>query len=170
MDLIEFAKGIGGLLSALGSLLLGIAALITAVKGKGKKEERKMVKSRTWILLCGLVLILVSATIFVARATQPSLPLNAELTNTAWEAFNKGNYEEAISASLKCINEFKGSADRQQNELESSNAPLPPKGSVSEETRTEGSRAPRAAREDLRRNSKCRLGCGNTELRISLTP
>lgn len=135
MDLIEFAKGIGGLLSALGSLLLGIAALITAVKGKGKKEERKMVKSRTWILLCGVVLILVSATIFVARATQPSLPLNAELTNTAWEAFNKGNYEQAISASLKCINEFKGSADRQQNELESSKAPLPPKGSVSEETK-----------------------------------
>ena len=91
-----------------------------------------MKKIRTYTFLFGVFLILVSAAIFSVRATQPSLPLNAELTNAAWEAFNKGNYEQAISASQKCINEFKGSADREQKELESSKTPLPPKGRVSE--------------------------------------
>lgn len=75
----------------------------------------------------------IPSNIFTARGTQTPLPLNAELTNAAWEAFNKGNFEEAISSAQKCIAEFKGSADREQKELESAKAPLPQKGSVPEE-------------------------------------
>lgn len=132
MGFVEFARGIEGLLSAIGSLLIGIAAMITALRKKGKKE-RNMRRFKIYTFISGVVLILVSALIFTVRATQTPLPLNAELTNSAWEAFNKGNFEQAISAARKCINKFKGGADREQNELESSKSSLPPKGSVSEE-------------------------------------
>jgi tetratricopeptide (TPR) repeat protein len=131
---IEFAKGIEGLMSAVGSLLLGITALITALKKKGKKEKH-MKRYKIYSIISALILIFVSAVIFSVRATQTPLALNAELTEAAWDAYNKGNYEQAISTAQKCINEFKGSADREQNELASSKTPLPPKGSVSEEVK-----------------------------------
>jgi hypothetical protein len=132
MGFIEFTKGIEGLISAIGTLLMGIAALISALRGKGKKENN-MKKIRFYTFILGIILILVSAIIFTSRATQTLLPLNAELTKVAWEAFNKGNFEEAISSAQKCITEFKGGADREQKKLESAKEPLPRTGSVSEE-------------------------------------
>ena len=54
------------------------------------------------------------------------LPLNAQLTNKAWEAFNNGDYERAVSYAEKCINEFLGGAERKQLQLEKENAALPP--------------------------------------------
>lgn len=61
------------------------------------------------------------------------LPLNVRLTNQAWEAFNKSDYEHAISYAEKCINEFLGGAERKQLQLEKENAALPPTGAVSDQ-------------------------------------
>ena len=43
---------------------------------------------------------------------------NVKLTNEAWEAFNKKDYDAAIGAADRCINEFLGRALREQEELE----------------------------------------------------
>jgi tetratricopeptide (TPR) repeat protein len=60
-------------------------------------------------------------------------PLNVQLTNQAWDAFNKGDYERAITYAEKCITEFLGAAGRKQLQLVNDKAPLPPTGSVSKE-------------------------------------
>lgn len=61
------------------------------------------------------------------------LPLNVRLTNQAWEAFNNGDHEHAISYAEKCINEFLGGAERIQLQLKKENATLPPTGIVSDQ-------------------------------------
>lgn len=60
-------------------------------------------------------------------------PLNVQLTNQAWEAFNKGDYEHATTYAEKCVNEFLGGAERRQLQLEKDRAPLPPTGAVTEQ-------------------------------------
>jgi len=59
-----------------------------------------------------------------------ALPLNARLTNLAWDAFNKGAYALAIKHAEKCIDEFRGGAERKQLQLEEGNTPPPPTGAV----------------------------------------
>jgi hypothetical protein len=62
---------------------------------------------------------------------QPSgMTQNTELTNKAWDAFNKGDYDSAIGLADKCINEFLGRAMREQEDLEAKKSPLPPTGPV----------------------------------------
>ena len=64
-----------------------------------------------------------------------TLPLNVQLTNQAWEAFENDDHERAIGYAQRCINEFFGGAERKQLQLEKENAALPPTGSVSEQER-----------------------------------
>ncbi len=86
------------------------------------------------ILMAGFWLILLSGGIFVACAVQQGgQPASIEVTVSAWEAFNKGNHEAAIATAERCINEFRGAANKQQAELERANAPLPLTGEVSGE-------------------------------------
>jgi hypothetical protein len=132
VNLVDFANGFGGLLSGIGSCLLGLAALITAVKGM-KQKEMKMKNSKGYWFVIGILLIAVSATIFIARAAEQPEPRNAKLTTAAWDALNKADYDKAISTAQKCIDEFKGTADREQARLDSVKAPMPPTGSVSNE-------------------------------------
>ena len=58
------------------------------------------------------------------------LPLNAQLTVAAWDAFNKGEFERAIEIADKCLDEFRLSAEREQAALEKAKVPLPPTGAV----------------------------------------
>ncbi len=57
--------------------------------------------------------------------------LNTVLTNQAWEAYNRRDYKAAIESADKCINEFLGSAMREQEELVAKKTPLPLVGPVS---------------------------------------
>ena len=56
---------------------------------------------------------------------QASQPLNVELTTRAWDQFNRGAFEDAIKAADRCIDEFKGQADREQDKLTKAKVPLP---------------------------------------------
>ncbi len=72
------------------------------------------------------------------RVTSPQpagAGLNTELTSQAWNALNKGDYDGAIAAADKCINEFLGRAMREQEDLEAKKTPLPPTGKVSDQER-----------------------------------
>lgn len=62
-----------------------------------------------------------------------TLPLNVQLTNQAWEAFNNDDHERTLSYAQRCIDEFLGGAERKQLQLETEKAALPPTGTVSEQ-------------------------------------
>lgn len=81
----------------------------------------------------GALFILISAAIFAVRAAGPETqPKNVVLTTAAWNAFNAKDYSSAIAKAQECIDEFRGSASREQAELEKQKFPLPPKGKVTE--------------------------------------
>jgi tetratricopeptide (TPR) repeat protein len=61
------------------------------------------------------------------------MPLNTQLTDYAWNAYDKGNYEEAISYAQECIDQFMSNAEKKQLQLEKENAMLPPTGTVTEQ-------------------------------------
>lgn len=143
MGFTEFANSLVGLITAITGLLVAAAGLIEAIRKFIEMRRRKLDKHPTAKLppgrndlfsfvLVGISasLIALSTSILLARDEQP---LNVQLTVAAWDAFNAGNYQQAIARADKCINEFRGSADREQVELQNSKAPLPPKGKVSEE-------------------------------------
>jgi len=142
--MLELLNGNSGLIAAIAALFAGIAALITAIikvieiirKWKKNREEKMILKNKSVIKIfsIGLIFISFSAGIFAARYfTQDRLAVNAKLTQMAWDSFNKDDYRKTIDYAEKCINEFKGSADREQKELEDLKTPQPPKGSVSEQ-------------------------------------
>jgi outer membrane protein assembly factor BamD (BamD/ComL family) len=58
---------------------------------------------------------------------------NVKLTNSAWDAYKKHQYKEAIQYSDRCIRKFKAKADDDQQALAKANAPMPPTGSVSKQ-------------------------------------
>ncbi len=111
--------------------------LLFTTKNKKEKNKGKVIKQRkrirVWGLLPGIILLVISASIFAARALAPEQPLNVQLTKQAWDAFNEEDYERAITHADKCINEFRGAADREQKQLEEDHVPLPPKGKVSDQ-------------------------------------
>lgn len=138
----DWLTGGGGLFAGLGSLLSDLAAFILAIQRvraptQTEKEanmgQSARKRSRIIPFIPGALLMLVSGGIFTARALQgEEEPLNVQLTAAAWSAFNKRDFERALNAAEKCIAEFRGSADREQAELQSAKAPLPPKGRVSD--------------------------------------
>ncbi len=80
-----------------------------------------------------IFLLAVAATGIAASSfgTQKRAPLNSQLTSRAWQALNKGDYRRAIMYADKCIDEFRGGANRAQARLEKETASLPPTGKVS---------------------------------------
>jgi len=65
----------------------------------------------------------------------PPEGINTVLTEEAWDAYNRRDYKAAIEFADKCINEFLGSAMREQEELMAKKVPLPPIGAVSNQER-----------------------------------
>lgn len=71
--------------------------------------------------------------LFDVRTAGPEpQPKNVVLTTAAWSAFNAKDYLHAITKAQECIDKFRGSADREQAELEKEKAPPLPKGKVTE--------------------------------------
>jgi len=146
MGLAELLNGTGGLLAGLGSFLGGAAAFTVAVrrvqKTRTPPKEEEMIqpmrrKSVVLPFIPGFVLLLLSGAVFAIRALQgEDQPLNVQLTVAAWDAFNKRDFDTAIADADRCISEFRGSADRDQAQLQEAEAPLPPKGKVSEADKT----------------------------------
>lgn len=142
MNALDWINSTGGLLSGLGTLLLGITALWRHLSwllkriSRNKKEKEPMKKARQLhylTLFLGTCLIVVSVGIFTTRIiTGQDQPLNVQLTTQAWDAFNRGDYERAIGYADQCINEFRGAADREQEQLEKKQTPKPPNGKVSD--------------------------------------
>lgn len=58
--------------------------------------------------------------------------VNELLTYAAWKNFEAKTYEAALDMADECITEFAQTATRFQQELETSNKPLPPKGVVAD--------------------------------------
>jgi tetratricopeptide (TPR) repeat protein len=144
MDFAVWLEGTGGLLSGLGTFFLGIAALIPHIKKwlrqrnmyyKGESMEKKS-KMRNISLILGILLVVISISIFTSRVLiGQEQSLNVELTTKAWKAYNNADYNKAISYAEKCINEFRGAAKREQEQLEMKKVPLPPTGKVSDQER-----------------------------------
>jgi hypothetical protein len=133
---LGFINSMAGLVAAIGTLLVGVGAVSTAWRKRGERRHKSMRNSRAiertmWII--GAVLISISAALFVVRAAGPEpQPKNVVLTTAAWNAFNAKDYSNAIAKAQECIDEFCGSANREQAELEKQKVPLPPKGKVTE--------------------------------------
>ena len=140
--LTAFFESTASLIAAIGALLTGAATAINAVMQHRavhlKSEEGKvkptvgLQRSTKATAAIGVILILLSCGLFAGRALSSGKnALNVELTTSAWDAFNKNDFARAIANADKCIGEFKGEADRTQENLEKSATPPPPKGKVS---------------------------------------
>ena len=94
---------------------------------------KSSLRSRAGICLhVGLLCLLIgSGARAVAGPKEEEQPRNVELTNKAWEAHERGDYEAAIAAAERCIRRFKAEADKDEKELEDKHAVLPPTGKVS---------------------------------------
>ncbi|MEW5982819.1 MAG: hypothetical protein AB1806_10675 [Acidobacteriota bacterium] len=84
----------------------------------------------TRVAYCAAAMVVCLFGLAAAAVVAQQLPLNAQLTVAAWDAFNKGEFERAIGIADKCLNEFRLSAEREQATLEKAKAPLPATGSV----------------------------------------
>jgi hypothetical protein len=97
-------------------------------------KRAKHAEKGMWII--SLVLLSIAVTMFAVRAIGPEpLPTNQVLTTAAWDAFKSQDYSKAISKAKECVDEFRGSADREQDTLLSKKEALPPVGKVSEAQR-----------------------------------
>lgn len=133
---LDLINSMAGLVAAIGTLLVGIGAVSTAWRKSEERRHKPMRNNRAiertmWII--GAVLVLISAAIFAVRAagSEPQ-PKNVALTTAAWNAFNAKDYSNAIAKAQECVDEFRGSANREQTELEKQKIALPPKGKVTE--------------------------------------
>src|SRR5438270_355496 len=82
------------------------------------------------------VVVAVSIACLIAPAADPPLPppLHEKETALAWEAYAKGDYQEAIKHADVCIQEFRGAAARKQAELDAKKESVP-NGGVTDEQR-----------------------------------
>lgn len=138
MNVTDFLNSKAVLLSGIGTLFLGIAALLPHIYQlvmwifkKKKGAMKPLGRIRVLSLLVGIFFLTISIGIFTSRILSQEQPLNVQLTSQAWDAFNKDDYERAIVNAKKCINEFRGSAEREQKKLEMNKVDLPPTGKVS---------------------------------------
>jgi len=135
-QIIAFINSIAGLLAAIAALSSGVAAIVGAFRKWLERRRRAIMKASLaekglWVI--GVVFFLVSGSIFGLRAPGTERqPMNVALTTAAWDAFNAKDYSKAIAKAQECIDEFRGSADREQAELEKQKVPLPPKGKVTD--------------------------------------
>jgi len=139
---LSFLNTTSAFLTAIGVLLTGLAALIKAIPKpiwnkftfrrnvKNKKthsEDSKMIKYNKWFLSAGILFIICGVTLFWLRAVYAQeVPLNQELTSTAWKSLVEEKYDEAILKAKECIDKFVGQAEISQEELIEKNVPEPP--------------------------------------------
>jgi hypothetical protein len=140
-----FINSLAGLITAMTTLLGGFTALITAwpkKESEGHSIMTKLLKLNRSAATVAALLLTISAGIFIGRLTAGSpdpipiwkLPMNVRLTTAAWDFYNKKDYRAAIAKTQECIQEFQGSANREQAELKGQLAPVPPIGpNISEE-------------------------------------
>lgn len=69
---------------------------------------------------------------FIAGAisTHALAQTRAQILSSAWDAFNKERYDDAIQLASSCVDQFGRQAKRDQERLEASKAPLPPNGTM----------------------------------------
>jgi hypothetical protein len=138
----QFINSIAGLITAIAALLGGLVAILKILRpGKANNEgdvssNKSTSKFPTAILAVSLICL--SGGIFMGRISADSgnlvagMPLNVRLTTAAWDAYNKKDYRAAIAKTQECIQEFQGSANREQAELKGQSAPVPPTGKVTD--------------------------------------
>jgi hypothetical protein len=128
MDITEWLKSTAALISAFGALFAGMAALWPHLKRRGKPVRAR----RHWLLWSGIALVALAVSIFAARIIgERYTPLNSKLTTQAWDAFNRSDFNAAISAADECVSRFRSSAERQESALQ--NESPPPVGKTSDE-------------------------------------
>jgi hypothetical protein len=117
------------LIGAVAALLGSIATLLSKLRqGNGKAENAKGT-SRRWTVIVGILLLLFAVVVIGFRLfTETNQPLNVRLTATAWNAFNKGDFNGAIASADECIADFRADADKEEAALENSGVPVPPTG------------------------------------------
>src|SRR5215469_7332738 len=103
---------------------------------RNTKPDRR----RSYITISSVSLAILTAAMFltamtvVNRSKEDEDQLeNVRLTNSAWDAYKKHQYKEAIQYSDRCIRKFKVKADDDQQALTKSNGPMPPTGAVSKQ-------------------------------------
>lgn len=89
-----------------------------------------MIRKSIGKLITTIVFIFIATGIISIQAFSEPQSLNERLTKEAWEAYNKGKYQQAIKKAEECIDEFQPAAMRQQNELKEKSTPAPPDGQV----------------------------------------
>jgi hypothetical protein len=104
-----------------------------ASPGSHRRASHQSVARVPVVAAIGLVPLCASASRRSQNVRPPALGrpdpyLNVELTTKAWDQFNRGAFDEAIKAADKCIDEFQGQADREQDKLRKARVPLPPTG------------------------------------------
>ena len=124
-------QGLAGLVSGMGTLLAGVAALVTALRKRTERRSRNVKNgSRTektlWVTSASL--IATSMLIFAVRAAEGGKSKNEQLVEAAWQAFNAKDYSTAIQKCNELIDEFRPAADREQLTLEQKKVPQPIKG------------------------------------------
>jgi hypothetical protein len=145
-DLTNFINSLTGLITAIASMIGGVATFFATRHVKKSNESantpEKGKRLKLLMFISSLFLIIISVSIFFGRFTiaeTPAVtvvvkgPLNERLTSEAWDFFNKKDYRAAIATTQECIHEFQVSANREQAELKGQSAPVPPIGKVSDE-------------------------------------
>jgi hypothetical protein len=126
----EWLNSAAALITAFGTLLMGIAALWPLLRKAPGTRQRTMV-------FAGVLLLTFSGIVFAVRwISAKNQPLNVTLTTRAWNALNKSDYAAAISIADDCAQRFKGAADREEATVEHNGTPLPPIGRVPEAERS----------------------------------
>ena len=124
--------------AAFGTLLAGIGAILPILLKRNKSTKELPVKKR--ILRCnfwqatvvtGLVTLGFGAGFFAGPVYNHwRIPLNMQITKSAWDALNRGDFASAITIAQECIARFGDEAHEQQTALAIGNAPSPPVGPV----------------------------------------
>ena len=113
----DIISNIGVLVGGIGGLFAGIAALLPYIR------------FRKLVIITGIILVIFSVSIITIRVySGQNKPLNVQLTTQALDAFDKGDYQNAVIYADKCIDEYCANADREEVRFENSRAPIPPTG------------------------------------------
>lgn len=102
-------------------------------KSRVEKETQTMKKKYVRTAVLGLAAAGAGLSLSIWATGSGELPLNAQLTQAAWEALEDEDFQTALAKTEACIEEFEGAALLEQEALEESDEPAPPEGQVSEE-------------------------------------
>jgi hypothetical protein len=66
----------------------------------------------------------------ICAAARESMPLNEQYATCAWTAFNNRDYQQALSVTEQCLDEFEQQALRDQRDVAQANRPTPDAGTA----------------------------------------